>query len=166
MNQKVWNEANARTDVHPFAALGQASRDAPINSFPVATSASSSSGSVLAAFLALTAVAVTGWAVYEACRDPEREGIERRARALAKRGANVSADIPGWRRPPLINGHIPDIHARFRDGHEKLYEYENERSVRSTHARRQDAAFRAYAAESPSRSYRSVVVQGGRGGHG
>jgi hypothetical protein len=98
--------------------------------------------------------------------DPETVAIRRTAKRHVKDGAEVCADISGWPRPPKINGHIPDVYARYPDGREVVQEFENDRSVFSTHARRQDVAFSDYAGEVEHVEYEQIVVRGGRGGRG
>lgn len=96
--------------------------------------------------------------------DPETVAIRRTAKRYIKSGAFVRADIAGWSRPPTINGHIPDVHAVYPDGREVVLEFENARSVFSTHARRQHAAFSAHADEFDHVEYAQVVINNGRGG--
>ena len=98
--------------------------------------------------------------------DPEMVAIRRTAKRYVKSGAEVRADIAGWSRPPIINGHIPDVHAVYPDGREVVLEFENARSVFSTHARRQHAAFSAHADEFDHVEYAQVVIRSGRGGRG
>lgn len=96
--------------------------------------------------------------------DPETVAIRRSAKRHLKNGAEVFADIPGWPRPPKINGHIPDVYAYYPDGREVVQEFENDRSVFSSHARRQDVAFSLHATEFEQVEYEQVVIKGGRGG--
>ncbi len=96
--------------------------------------------------------------------DPETVAIRRTAKRYVKSGAEVRADIAGWSRPPTINGYIPDVHAVYPDGREVVLEFENTRSVFSTHARRQHAAFSAHADEFGHVEYAQVVIRNGRGG--
>jgi hypothetical protein len=103
---------------------------------------------------------------YAPPHDPETVAIRRTAKRHVKDGAEVFADIAGWRRPAKINGHIPDVHALYLDGREVVLEFENGRSVSSTHARRQDAAFSAHADEFGHVEYEQIVVKNGRGGRG
>jgi hypothetical protein len=96
--------------------------------------------------------------------DPERRAIERSAREHERKGALVAADIAGWARPPVINGHIPDVFASYPDGTVAIEEFENDRSVDGTHAHSQHEAFTQWSHRSPYRTYLQVVVSGGRGG--
>jgi hypothetical protein len=102
---------------------------------------------------------------YSSPEDPEQVAIRRTAKRHVKNGAEVFADIPGWPRPPKLNGHIPDVFAVYED-REFAVEFENRSSVGRTHARRQDAAFSSWADESPNRDYEQIVVRNGRGGRG
>ncbi len=102
---------------------------------------------------------------YSPPEDPELIAIRRTAKRHRKNGAEVFADIPGWPKPPKLNGHIPDVFAVYQDG-EVALEFENRNSVGRTHARRQDLAFSSWAEESPRRKYQQVVVNNGRGGRG
>ncbi len=100
--------------------------------------------------------------------DPEVEAIRDSAERHVKRGAAVFADLPGWPRPPTINGHIPDVYAIYkRKGvfREVVEEFENEKSAFRTHARRQHVTFLAWAREGHNRKYTQILVRGGRGGH-
>jgi hypothetical protein len=86
--------------------------------------------------------------------DPEAKAILRSARSHVKAGAEVYADLPGWPKPPVLNGHIPDVYAEY------------ELSIERTHARRQDAAFSAWAEQGEHREYEQILIKGGRGGRG
>jgi hypothetical protein len=97
--------------------------------------------------------------------DPETRAIQASAERHERRGAVVRADLPGWPRPPVLRGRIPDVHADY-GTHQVVEEYENPASVERGHAREQDAAFRAWEARTPDRSYTQHVVPGGRGGRG
>lgn len=98
--------------------------------------------------------------------DPEIRAILRRGRHHARQGALVHLDLAGFARPPALNGSIPDVHADYGDGYVVIEEIENERSVGSSHARRQDANFSRWAARSRRRAYEQLVVKNGRGGRG
>lgn len=98
--------------------------------------------------------------------DPETKAILRRGRHHARRGAHVHIDLAGYARPPVLNGSIPDVHADYGDGYVVVEEIENDRSVGSTHARRQDGNFSRWAARSKRRAYKQIVVKNGRGGRG
>lgn len=97
--------------------------------------------------------------------DPERVAIQQSAEWHAQRGAEVRADIPGWPRPPVLDGRIPDVHADYGD-RVVIEEYENEQSISRTHASEQDATFTRWANRSYRREYTQLVVPGGRGGRG
>lgn len=96
-------------------------------------------------------------------RDPEPEAIREAAEGLERAGAVVFAVLPGWPRPPVINGFVPDVYAVL-DDREILLEFENDSSVALALAERQDGAFSAWAEQDSSREYEQIVVPGGRGG--
>lgn len=98
--------------------------------------------------------------------DPERKAIRQSAEKHLARGAEVFADIPGWPRPPVIFGRIPDIYAKYPNGRVKIEEFENDSSVSSTHANAQDRAFTRWVNMSVRFSYTQIIVDGGRGGRG
>jgi len=117
-------------------------------------------GHVLGAAAAL----LTAWVLLREKPDEEAEAIRSLALDLDDEGAAVFADIKGFSRPPIINGHIPDVFALMDDGSQLAVEFENERSVRRTHARRQDKAFTKWAKASPKkRAYVQEIIPGGKG---
>lgn len=97
--------------------------------------------------------------------DPETAAIRNSAKKHERNGALVAADIRGWPKPPVLNGHIPDVYANY-GCWVVAEEYENDRSINSTHARRQHVAFSAWANRSARREYIQIEVEGGRGGRG
>lgn len=119
----------------------------------------------LGPWLAVGALAVIGipWLLSRRS-DPEAKTIRGLAEELEREGAIVFTDLAGSPRPPNLGGHIPDIFAVIEDGGELAVEVENERSVTRPHARKQDKAFKKWAAARPNRHYEQLVVRGGRGG--
>lgn len=112
---------------------------------------------------------LVGWGIAalieKVTEDPEHVAIKRSALRHVHRGAAVFADIAGWARPPVIGGCIPDVFAVYEDGSIAVEEFENERSVLSSHAERQHRAFSRWADRSPKRrTYVQIEVDGGRGG--
>lgn len=59
-----------------------------------------------------------------------------------RQGWDVSADIAGWPKPPLINGHVPDVYAQHL-GRTRIIEVETSESLRADSD--QHAAFRMFA---------------------
>ena len=94
--------------------------------------------------------------------DPEVRAIRNSAEDHVRSGAMVFADTKGWPRPPIANGHIPDVLAIY-DDVTVIEEFENDRSVMRAHARRQHSAFSKLVASDVF--YEQIVVAGGRGGH-
>jgi hypothetical protein len=140
------------------------------NAVPIAAEHVPPSGPDLYEFLlTVGALGLGGWGAYKAYEyfrgDPERRAIQQSAERLLARGAEVYADLPGWPKPPVINGHIPDLYAVL-NKRVVMAEYENEVSVSRSHARSQDRAFSAFARSRADVRYRQIVVEGGRGGHG
>jgi hypothetical protein len=89
----------------------------------------------------------------------ERDSIERAARRLSSKFPVVCADhIKAGCRPPLKNGHRPDVYAASFDGREHIEEHETMESVGKRHSVEQDRAFRRWAARGPRRTYRQVVT--------
>jgi hypothetical protein len=95
--------------------------------------------------------ALFGAVVKAARRDPLRDAAE----ALERDGAVVFAAAPGWPRPPVINGFIPDVYAVYED-REILLELEDEAALR------RGEAFAAWAVEAEGRDYQQIAVPGGR----
>jgi hypothetical protein len=140
------------------------------NAVPITAERVPPSGPDLYEFLlAVSALGLGGWGAYKAYGyfhgDPERRANQQSADRLLARGAEVYADLPGWPKPPVIKGHIPDPYAILNNP-VVMAEYENEVSVRRSHARSQNRAFSAFARSRPDVQYQQIVVEGGRGGHG
>lgn len=96
--------------------------------------------------------------------DPEVEAIHAAVRRHERKGALVVlADAAGYARPPKIGGYIPDIYAMYSWGI-FIEEFENERSIFGTHARRQHAAFTKWLRKGGGRRYEQRLILGGRGG--
>ena len=91
-------------------------------------------------------------------RDPLRDAAE----ALERDGAVVFAAAPGWPRPPVINGFIPDVYAVYPD-HEILLELEDEGSVDEGPTLRRSDAFAAWAVEAEGREHQQIAAPGSRG---
>lgn len=73
-------------------------------------------------------------------------------KAFAKAGWTTYVHLPGYDRPPLINGYIPDVYAVH--GIEvTILEVEDEESITSQHTKLQLAAFDAWAKASPHRRF-------------
>jgi hypothetical protein len=106
----------------------------------------------------LDARALLGAFVKAARKDPLLDAAE----ALERDGAVVFAAAPGWPRPPVINGFIPDVYAVYED-HELLLEVDDEAPASEAPTLRRGDAFAAWAVASEGREYQQIVVPGGRG---
>lgn len=103
--------------------------------------------------LAGVAVAIGGAAVLiNAVVDSQRPRAvhDRRVRRIAEdyeaRGYDVAADIKGWPKPPVMNGHRADVVAsRGKRAH--VVEVEHEHTLDTTHTRNQIQALTTYCAE-------------------
>jgi hypothetical protein len=69
----------------------------------------------------------------------------------------VLFDLPGYVKPTVIVGHIPDVYATH-GNQEYIIEIETLDSVNSSHALAQKASFQAWARISPSRTFEVRVV--------
>lgn len=101
------------------------------------------------------------WAAFELLRDratPHNAEVLLQAQKLEAEGWDVTADLPGWRMPELINGMRPDILAE-RAGRFLAIEVETSRSVDRAHSVEQDDAFRTWSRRSSRRLYRQIVVE-------
>jgi hypothetical protein len=109
----------------------------------------------------LDARALLGAFVKAARKDPLRDAAE----ALERDGAVVFAAAPGWPRPPVINGFIPDVYAVYED-HEILLELDDEAPASEGSeppALRRGDAFAAWAVEAEGREYQQIAAPGARG---
>jgi len=78
-------------------------------------------------------------------------GVASWARQITAAGwSNVWSDLPGNVKPPLINGHLPDVYATH-NGYEYVVEIETSDSLNSSHALLQKTAFMRWAALAPTR---------------
>jgi len=86
---------------------------------------------------------------------------DRKVREIAKdyeaRGYNVSADVPGYPKPPTIGGYKPDVLAR-KGGQETIVEVETPDSVDSTRDIAQQGAFRRAARRNEKRHYKRIIT--------
>ncbi|MFZ0426801.1 MAG: hypothetical protein WAO20_01705 [Acidobacteriota bacterium] len=81
--------------------------------------------------------------------------VRRQAQALEEQGFTVSADLPGWTKPPIIDGHIPDVYAE-KGKLKKIREVETPDSVRQDADQRK--SFRNWANRSDNRTAQTVVT--------
>ena len=82
--------------------------------------------------------------------------VKREARALADKGWNVKADVPGYETPDPIGkkGFVPDIVAAKR-GHTKIVEVETPDSLQADAEQR--ATFARSAGQKPRTTFETVV---------
>jgi hypothetical protein len=64
--------------------------------------------------------------------------VERTAEEMVRKGYAVAADVPGWPRPPLLNGRRVDVYAQ-RDRRVELIEVEHVDTLDTSHTREQVA---------------------------
>ncbi|MDO8740315.1 MAG: hypothetical protein Q7J54_01930 [Candidatus Woesearchaeota archaeon] len=93
-------------------------------------------------------------------RTPEKQSkhdrkVEAEAVIFRNQGYSVWADLAGWSKPDIINGHIPDVIAR-KWGWEKVVEVETEESVEQD--KEQIAAFERYANSRPNTEFKLVIA--------
>lgn len=80
------------------------------------------------------------------------------ARRLAKRGYEVRADLPGWRRPDTIGGYRPDVVA-VKGTRKRIVEVETPDSLESPRSRGQRSAFRRAASRSSATTFTRKVTR-------
>ena len=80
------------------------------------------------------------------------------ARAYERKGFNVKADLPGYKKPGTIGGYRPDVVAK--KGHmRKIVEVETPDSVDSARDRKQQRAFRDSAKRSVNTVFQRKVTK-------
>jgi|SRR3989344_9165984 len=77
--------------------------------------------------------------------------------AIRKGWRSILVDLPGYVRPPQINGYIPDIYARS-GMYELVIEIETRDTVNLSHSKTQAIAFQSWARMSPYRRFQILVV--------
>jgi hypothetical protein len=92
---------------------------------------------------------------------PEERALRDAAEALERDGAVVFAAAPGWPRPPVVNGFVPDVFAVYAD-RELLLQLAGDGADPASALRREDA-FAAWAVEAEGREYQQIAVPGVRG---
>ncbi|MFT3766875.1 MAG: hypothetical protein QM820_15360 [Minicystis sp.] len=93
--------------------------------------------------------------------EPGERAIRRAIARFERGGALVFADLPGWPRPPAINGFVPAVYAVYED-REVVLILEDAEAWDTEGATRRRLAFAAWAAAEPEREIESVVVSGRR----
>jgi hypothetical protein len=77
------------------------------------------------------------------------------AKQYERNGWDVQAELPGYKKPPSIEGHRPDIRAT-KGNQESVMEVETGDSVNTPHATAQDAAFRKLRQKGANYTRRTV----------
>ena len=84
--------------------------------------------------------------------------VRRTAKALARQGFDVAADVPGFKQPKTIGGLRPDV-IGTKGRRRKIIEVETRDSVASARDVKQRKAFRAAAIRSKNTTFTRKVVK-------
>lgn len=82
--------------------------------------------------------------------------VLRWAKQKKKEGFDVNADLPGWKKPPKIQGRIPDGYAE-RGQDKKMFEVETPNTLEVDNKQR--VKFRQWAKQSKNRTFYTKVVK-------
>lgn len=93
--------------------------------------------------------------------EPAERAVRRAVARFERGGALVFAELPGFPRPPAVNGFVPAVYAVFEDREVLLGVEDPERADAPPPSRRR-LAFEAWAAAAPDREVEIVVVSGRR----
>ena len=94
-------------------------------------------------------------------RRPEKQTMhDRKVKEIADNYAAkawiVKADLPGYQKPDIIYGHIPDVQAMLSRVYEDIVEVETQDSLQSDVE--QHRAFELYARSKPNTEFKLVVA--------
>lgn len=78
------------------------------------------------------------------------------AKQKEKEGFKVTADLPGWKKPPKIEGGVPDGYAK-KGKEKKMFEVETHDTLETD--KKQRAKFRKWAKQSKNRTFYTKVVK-------
>lgn len=134
-------------------------RQQVVQSPPVAPRQPSTFGDVLVGLAKIAAVGAVAYVGYKAIdeltmpkrRRHDRE-VSRAANDEVKQGRFVAADIRGWAKPDVIDGHRPDVYSFDpHDGTERVIEVEHPSTVFEAHSISQVTTFDRWATRSKKR---------------